>query len=112
MKKLQAALVILLTLFLGSVSRGNNFFTVPSIYTITQPSLNVLSADTLRSYLIVYNDGPDVAILKFGSTQTSSIDGIPVPSGGSYEPIEAPSNSMWARTVDLSPAQLRIVIGH
>ncbi|MFI5416187.1 MAG: hypothetical protein ACHQXJ_02415 [Nitrososphaerales archaeon] len=56
-----------------------------------------MSGNAARTYLIIMNTGGNTVIVKFGSVQ-SALEGVPIPAGGSYEPIEAPGNSVWIET--------------
>lgn len=100
-----------LVLFFGIEAKANSvLFGAPVAVTATSSSAQVLAANGLRVYLIIVNTGSVTAYVKFGSVQ-SGTEGIPIPAGGSYEPIQAPANSVFADTAS-STAALVIIEGN
>ena len=73
-------------------------FSSPVMTTATVTSTQVMAANGFRTYFLLVNNGSNAVIIKFGSVQTAG-EGIVVPPGGSYEPIEAPSNSVFVETL-------------
>lgn len=93
---------ILISLF-GTYSFGANFFGSIVSGTATVTSTSVLAQNNLRNYLVIQNGGTNPIFVKFGSVQ-SGTEGIEIIGGGSYEPIEAPANSVFMRTATGSSA--------
>lgn len=98
---MKSFILILFVLF-ASVSQATNFFAAPVTGT-AGASTQVLAQNTLRTYLIIQNTGSTIIIAKFGSTISGSNEGIQIPAGGNYEPIEAPANSLWLKALSGSP---------
>jgi hypothetical protein len=90
--------------FVSLVVRANTaIFGPPVVVTATTTSAQLLAANNLRTYLLIVNKGSQTVQIKFGSAQIAT-EGIPIPPGGSYEPIEGPSNSVWGVTASGSSA--------
>lgn len=72
-------------------------YSAPVLITATATSTLVMPANAFRIYLLIVNTGSNPVIVKLGSVQ-SALEGIPIPAGGSYEPIQAPGNGVWIET--------------
>ncbi len=96
-------LVLIFCLLTASISNATVFFGAPVTGT-AGASTKILNQNNLRTYLIIQNIGATAIIVKFGSTITSSNEGIQIPAGGNYEPVEAPANSMYLKALSGSPA--------
>jgi hypothetical protein len=95
-KRFFALLALILGLTGTEIACANQvLFGSPVTVTVTGTSTQVLAANSLRSYLIIQNNGSQNAIIKFGSAQTGT-EGIVIIPGGNYEPIWAPANSVFA----------------
>ena len=91
--------LLFVTLFPAIFAEANgNMFGQPVIASSAQVSTKVLNQNGLRNYLLIQNTGSVPLLIKLGSAQ-SALEGISIPVGGNYEPIKAPSNSVWAKTV-------------
>ncbi len=93
-------LLLLLSLLVGAVSAQaqTNNFSAPVAFTATTVSTQAMAGNANRTYLIIVNTGSTNNIyVKFGAAQTGA-QGVPIPPGGSYEPINAPGNSVWIDT--------------
>ncbi len=79
--------------------------------TATVTSTKVMAANGKRIYLLIVNTGAVAIVVKPSSTiQSSATDGITIPAGGNYEPIQAPTNDIWIRTAS-STASITVVQG-
>lgn len=67
--------------------------------TATTSSTQVLAQNNLRTYLLIQNTGAVGVIVKVATATQSAGEGILIPSGGSYEPINAPFNAVWLESV-------------
>ncbi len=63
----------------------------------TNTSTSMISADDKRNYILFVNLGSATVFLKAGSTISAS-EGIPVPAGGSYEPIKAFKDAVYCKS--------------
>lgn len=92
-------LVALILLALPVLSHSQVIFGAPVTGTATTSSAKKLNWNSLRTYLIILNTGStNTMYVKFGSAQ-SGTEGIPIlPNNGYYEPVEAPSNSVYIVT--------------
>ncbi len=93
-------LLLILSLLIGAVSvqAQTNNYSNPIAFTATTTSTQAMAGNAARTYLIIVNTGSTNNIyVKFGAVQ-SGIQGIPIPPGGSYEPINPPGNSVWIET--------------
>lgn len=91
-------LFLLATLMLSFMASAQSVvFAAPVTITATVTSSVLLAPNGKRVYLLVVNNGAQAVTLKFGSVQSGS-EGIVVPSGGVYEPLQAPANVMYGKT--------------
>lgn len=93
------SILILLALALAPLhAQGQGIsFSAPTTVSVTTSSALAYAANGKRVYLIMSNIGSTSVIVKFGSIQSGS-EGITIPAGGSYEPIHAPVNSVYAKS--------------
>jgi len=89
--------LLLFSILLSASSKAATSFYAPVLVTATATSTLVMTPNASRTYLIIVNTGSQPVIAKFGSPQTA-LEGIPIPAGGSYEPIQAPANGVWLET--------------
>lgn len=83
-------------------------FGAPVTGTATGTSTKVLNQNGLRTYLIIINNSSTVTMyVKFGSAQTGT-EGVAIPPLGNYEPIKAPSNSVYIDTASSTAAYTMI----
>ena len=105
----------LVGLFLVITTSGianNIMFAPPVSGYATSASAKVLNQNTLRSYIIVVNKSATTTMYaKFGSSAQSSGEGVPIPAGGSYEPIMAPANALYLSTFVATSAPYVVVYG-
>lgn len=83
----------------------------PVVVTATGTSTKVMNFNAKRGYIIIINRGSNTAVAKFGTTAQSGTEGVPIPAGGSYEPIQAPTNPLWLVTT-ASTSAVTIVEGN
>lgn len=104
-------LLLLVSFLIVSASAFANYFVfaAPVTVTVTGTSTQILAKNSLRTYLIIVNNGAVPVIVKFGSVQTAG-EGISIPAGGNYEPYKTPSNSVYAETAS-STASVTIMQG-
>lgn len=81
----------------------------PTTVTVTSTSTLEFPANAKRAYLIISNTGSQPAIIKFGSVQSGS-EGLIIPPSGNYEPLQAPANTLYAKTAS-STTTLVIIEG-
>lgn len=86
------------------------FNPTPVMVTVSPPSVQLMPQNTLREYLLVINTGANTAYINFGQKQ-SATQGVVIPAGGNYEPLKAPSNSVWGTTAAGLSASLVIIEG-
>lgn len=84
-------------------------FSAPVVTTATGTSTMVMAPNGKRLYFIIQNTGSVGVIVKLGSVQTAH-EGILIAAGGSYEPIQAPTNGVWVESVS-STAAITLVQG-
>lgn len=89
--------VLFTTLFLFVPKCFAIYFGAPVSVTVTGTSTMEMAANGIRQYLIIQNTGSVPVIVKFGSIQTAG-EGVVIPAGGAYEPVEAPASSVWMET--------------
>lgn len=99
-------IIFLLLFSLNSYSAG---FTQTDV-TVTATSTKFLEVNSSRTYLVIQNKGSVDVYFKVNSASTST-EGIKLPSGGAYEPIEAPINSIFLKTAS-STATVTIIEGN
>lgn len=76
----------------------NSIVNYESDVSATTSSTRVLSSSPRRQYLIIQNKGSNTVYVKFGSSQTGT-EGISIPaSGGYYEPMYPPTDSVYVVT--------------
>jgi hypothetical protein len=95
-------LFLLLALCLSAPSQADSFY-APVAVTATTTSTLAMAKNNMRGYLIIVNTGSVTVYAKFGSAH-SATEGIPIPAGGSYEPIQAPVNSVYLVTASSTSA--------
>lgn len=100
----------LLLLVLSIPSFGLVLFGPPNAKTVTTTSTQMMPANSLRAYIIIVNTGATPVVVKFGGVQSSATEGVLIPPGGNYEPLETPANSLYAVTAS-STSTLEIVEG-
>lgn len=83
-------------------AKATVFFAAPVTGT-AGASAKILNQNNLRTYLLVQNLGSTILIVKTGSAISGSNEGVQVPGGGAYEPIEAPGNSIYIKALSGSP---------
>lgn len=98
-------MIALLLFFISAVSFAQVF--KPQDYNIrmndiaeitaTTTSVKVINANARRKYLMIQNKGPEAIYVKFETVHTG-LEGIKILSGGNYEPLYAPNNSIWIKT--------------
>jgi hypothetical protein len=101
---------MMLCLFFAVHESFASNFQSPVTVTATTTSTQVLPGNAHRNYLIVINTGSNPIVLKAGSAQTMG-EGIYIPAGGNYEPIQAPQNSIWIETT-MSTSTVTLVEGN
>lgn len=89
------------------VANAQVFYSAPVTGTAGASAL-VLTQNNSRGYLLIENIGATTIIAKLGSTITSSNEGVQIPAGGSWEPINAPANSLYLKALSGSPAYVVI----
>lgn len=62
---------------------------------VTTAWTKVLDPYSSRRYLLIVNKGVAPVYVNFDSAGSTPTSGIPIPGGGSYEPISAPVNSIY-----------------
>lgn len=71
----------------------------PVVVASTVTSSQFMAANSLRSYLIIQNTGTSNILVKFQSASVNTADGLLIPAGGAYEPIDAPTQAVFIRSV-------------
>lgn len=87
-------IIICIALLCSLESFAGLKFSAPVVVTATGTSTQVMAGNSFRSYLIIQNTGANSVSVKFGSVQATT-EGVVIPAGGAYEPIQAPGNSVW-----------------
>lgn len=64
---------------------------------VTTSSSLVLLRQTGTIYLLIVNKGSQTVYVKFGSNVGVG-EGIPIPAGGSYEPINPPDDAVYMKS--------------
>jgi hypothetical protein len=96
MEMIVRGLLFLSCIFSGQAMATN--YADPVTVTATGASTQVMAANGFRSYLLIVNSGDNTVMVKLGSVHTGT-EGITLVPGGVYEPIQAPSNSVWLKTL-------------
>lgn len=65
--------------------------------TATTTSTKILNVNNARTYLIIQNIGSNNVIVN--TATQGGTQGLIVPPGGAYEPINAPINEIWVKSV-------------
>lgn len=89
--------LISLLLMVGLVAKAGVPYYQSTFPTATATTTLILNTNVFRGYLLIVNDGTLAVRLKVGYS-TAAYDGITIPAGGSYEPINAPTNALYIRT--------------
>lgn len=96
-------------LFTKTAHAQSVVLSAPTTVTVTSTSTLEFPANAKRAYMIISNTGSQNAIIKFGSVQSAS-EGLIIPPTGNYEPLQAPSNKLYAKTAS-STTTLVIIEG-
>jgi hypothetical protein len=100
--------VLFALLFVSSAQAAQVLFGLPTLSTVTQRSISVLSPNYARAYLAISNAGPSTAYVQFGSISQFSgtvvnpgsiaYKGFPVISGQTihWAAPSAPANGAYA----------------
>ena len=64
--------------------------------TATTVSTLFAASNNTRNYLLVQNKGTGIIYVKAGSVH-SGTEGVLIPAGGNWEPIQAPLDSIWIK---------------
>lgn len=90
--------LLVFVLFIASFSAYGRFAVNNQLTgTATTVSVKVLDPNSNRKYFLFQNIGAASASVKFGSAHSGS-EGVWVPSGGSYEPLDPPIDSVYIKT--------------
>ncbi len=104
-------LFVILAMISATCFANQVLFGPPLVVNATATSAKVLNANSLRKYLLIVNKGDYAVEIKLGSSVQSGTEGIPIPAGGNYEPIQAPGNAVYAVTITGTSA-LTIIQGN
>jgi len=103
-------ILILFSLVTG-MARANFYMYGPVISGVaTGVSTQFFPQNTLRSYLLIVNTGSNTVYANFSGVQVGP-QGIPIPAGGNYEPLHAPSNAVYLTTVTPNVSSVLLMQG-
>ncbi len=101
----------------SSVRRGakeagfvNRIAMTNRVYAVTATASVIVPANIYRKYLIMINTGPDPILVSFGGLATLS-NGVPILSGGNYEPWIVPYSQVTALCTPGNSSTLVVVEG-
>lgn len=76
---------------------------------VTSSATVVPGSSLSTKSLLIVNKGSDIVRVKADSAPTGT-EGVPIPAGGSWEPAEAPTNTLYIKA-DVGPETVLIYRG-
>lgn len=92
-------ILVLMLALVGTLSTicAASFLKTQTTAAVNGTSSLVLAANTYRNYLLLVNRGATTIYVKFNAAHTGT-EGVPIPSGGNYEPPNPPAEAVYAVT--------------